>query len=332
VPQPSSRPEPRVSIGMPVYNGDVFLRDALDSILSQTFADFELIISDNGSTDGTQAICEAYAARDGRVRYYREEVNRGAAWNYNRVVELARGEYFKWAAHDDLLAPTLLERCVQGLESDRSAVLCFTDDQDVDIDGKADDRFRRQSHVPASWRGCSPVLSDRVRNLTRMDYDCEEVFGLIRLEILRRTRMIQSYTDSDRTLLVELGLYGPFRMIPERLFLHRHHPGSSVRANPISGGWHERVGWFDPSLSDKVLFSEWRQLGEILQAIRRAPLTMAVRVKAVAWVAARYRHRFKGLAKELTRGLSRMLLRNPRPNRESVPGNPRTTRELTKAR
>jgi len=316
---------------MPVYNGEVFLREALDSVLAQTFADFELIISDNCSTDATQAICEAYRSRDGRIRYYREEVNRGAAWNYNRLVELARGKYFKWAAHDDLLAPTFLERCVDGLESDPSAVLCFTDDQDVDIDGNPDDRFRRQSHVSASWRGCSPVLADRVRNLTRMDYDCEEVFGLIRLETLRRTRMIQSYTDSDRTLLVELGLYGHFRMIPERLFLHRHHPGSSVRANPISGGWHERVGWFDPSLSDKVLFSEWRQLGEILQAIRRAPLTMAVRVKAVAWVAARYRRRIKGLTKELTRGLSRMLLRNPRPRQESVPGESRARRELTKA-
>jgi glycosyltransferase involved in cell wall biosynthesis len=329
VPDSSS---PRVTIGMPVYNGERFLGEALDSILAQSFADFELVISDNGSSDGTQAMCETYAARDGRIRYYREDVNRGAAWNYNRLVELARGEYFKWAAHDDLLAPTFLERCVEGLDRNPAAVLCFPDDQDVDIEGRPDDRYRRQSHVPASWRGCSPRLSDRVRNLTRMDYDCEEVFGLIRLETLRRTRLIQSYTDSDRTLLVELGLYGPFQMIPERLFLHRHHPGSSVRANPIAGGWHERVGWFDPTLSDKVLFSEWRQLGELLRALWRAPVTLPDRAKGAVWIAARYRYRAKGLAKELTRGLTRILLPVSSRRRTAEAPAPRTGGELPKPR
>src|SRR5688572_10868700 len=96
---------PRVSIGLPVYNGENYLAEAIDSILAQTFEDFELIISDNASTDRTQEICEAYAAKDGRIRYYRSEVNKGSAWNFNRVFELARGEYFKWAAHDDYIAP-----------------------------------------------------------------------------------------------------------------------------------------------------------------------------------------------------------------------------------
>jgi len=316
-----------VTIGMPVYNGEQFLREALDSILAQSFPAFEVIISDNGSTDRTRSMCEDYAARDARIRYYREEVNRGAAWNYNRLVELARGEYFKWAAHDDLLAPTYLERCVDGLDHHPLAVLCFPDDQDINASGQPDDQYRRQSHVPASWRGCSTRVIDRVRNLTRMDYDCEEVFGLIRLATLRKTRLIQSYTDSDRTLLVELSLYGPFHMIPERLFLHRHHPGSSVRANPIAGGWHERVGWFDPGLSEKVLFSEWRQLGELLRAVGRAPLGASDRVRSFAWVLARYRHRVKGLARELTRGLARMVSSQPK-RRTSARTASQPTREL----
>lgn len=90
-----NRKQPQVSIGMPVYNGEQFLKDALDSILAQTFDNFELIISDNTSTDNTQEICKAYSAKDQRICYYRNEKNLGAAWNFNRVFELARGEYFK---------------------------------------------------------------------------------------------------------------------------------------------------------------------------------------------------------------------------------------------
>src|SRR3954471_8256298 len=103
---------PLLSIGLSVYNGEPFIREALDSLLSQTFRDFELIVSDNASTDGTSEICEAYAARDSRVRYYRNEKNMGAGWNTRRVFSLARGQYFKWAACDDICAPEFLERCI----------------------------------------------------------------------------------------------------------------------------------------------------------------------------------------------------------------------------
>ena len=127
---------PRVSIGMPVYNGAAFLRESLDSLLSQTYEDFELVISDNGSTDGTQNICRAYATEDVRIRYYREEENRGAAWNYNRVFELARGEYFKWAAHDDVHAPTFLERCVEVVDNNPDVLWCFSRHTHVDCYGR----------------------------------------------------------------------------------------------------------------------------------------------------------------------------------------------------
>ncbi|WP_081588053.1 glycosyltransferase family 2 protein [Gloeocapsa sp. PCC 7428] len=93
---------PRISIGMPVYNGEPYLKDAINSILNQTFEDFELIISDNGSTDRTEEICRTIASQDQRVRYYRNEQNLGAGWNFNRVVDLATGEYFRWACHDDI--------------------------------------------------------------------------------------------------------------------------------------------------------------------------------------------------------------------------------------
>jgi glycosyltransferase involved in cell wall biosynthesis len=93
---------PTVSIGMPVYNGERFIREALDSILEQTFTDFELIISDNASTDGTDAICCDYATRDSRIRYLRQNENKGALFNFEFVLNEARGSFFKWAAVDDL--------------------------------------------------------------------------------------------------------------------------------------------------------------------------------------------------------------------------------------
>ena len=105
--------KPRVSIGLPIYNGENLVIETLDSFLSQTFSDFEVIISDNGSIDRTQQICEDYAAKDGRIKYYRNLKNLGVAPNLNRVFELSSGEYFKWADHDDLLAPDFLLRCVE---------------------------------------------------------------------------------------------------------------------------------------------------------------------------------------------------------------------------
>src|SRR5436190_12174806 len=94
--------DPIVSIGLPVFNGERYLRQALDSLLGQDFQDFELIISDNASTDRTAEICRAYVAKDRRIRYYRNESNIGSAPNYRRVFELARGEFFKWCSHDDV--------------------------------------------------------------------------------------------------------------------------------------------------------------------------------------------------------------------------------------
>ncbi len=113
---------PAVSIGMPVYNGAGFIRDALDSLLAQTFTDFELIISDNASTDDTQAICAAYAARDPRIRYIRQPRNQGGVPNFLYVLQQARGDYFMWAAHDDIWAPDWLDVLIAGLGPEDFAV------------------------------------------------------------------------------------------------------------------------------------------------------------------------------------------------------------------
>src|SRR5262245_12741967 len=127
--------QPRVTIGMPVYNGQAYLAHAIESVLGQSFSDLELIISDNGSTDETRAIAEEYAARDDRVRYLRSDTNRGAAWNYRRAFDVARGEYFRWAPADDWFAPDSVAVCVAALDANSDAVLCYPKTSLVDANG-----------------------------------------------------------------------------------------------------------------------------------------------------------------------------------------------------
>lgn len=173
-----------VTVGMPVYNGDRFLRAALESILAQTHEDFALFISDNGSTDDTQEICRHFASRDERISYERHEQNLGAAWNYNRVFLVSGGAYFKWAAADDLLAPTCLERCVETLSNaPDSVVIVYPKTRIVDASGMVvgdwDDELDVRSTRP-SWR-----FNRVVRNFVLGN----PVFGLARRDALERTQL-----------------------------------------------------------------------------------------------------------------------------------------------
>ena len=122
---------PKVSIGMPVYNGEPFIREALDSLLVQTFTDFELIISDNASTDKTEQICREYAAKDKRIRYIRQEINRGAAANFQYVLDEAVGEYFMWAAADDLWDSEFILKLIPLVERE-NIVLAFSGWVEID--------------------------------------------------------------------------------------------------------------------------------------------------------------------------------------------------------
>ena len=131
----ASGQRPRISVGLPVYNGQNFLAAAIESVLAQTYRDFLLVISDNASTDATQRICEEFASRDPRVDYHRAQTNRGIVWNFNEVFRLSRTEYFMWFAHDDALAPQYLERCLEVLDRDPSVVSCFSSCRDIDGTG-----------------------------------------------------------------------------------------------------------------------------------------------------------------------------------------------------
>jgi glycosyltransferase involved in cell wall biosynthesis len=255
---------PRVSVGLPVHNGEDYLEQTLDSLLGQTFGDFELIISDNASTDRTEQICRKYAAKDKRIRYLRNETNIGAAENFNRLFLLSRGEYFKWAAADDVCLPEFLARCVAALDRESGAVLAFTTVIQIDEYGK------HLGTVPPVQEAASADPHVRFRRLMRYDHLCEQVFGLIRSSVLRQTNLIEKYTDSDRVLLSHLALFGHFALIPEPLFLNRLHPKSSTRAYPDG---RSRMMWFDPSFEGRKVFPFWTEFNGFCRAINQSPLS-----------------------------------------------------------
>jgi glycosyltransferase involved in cell wall biosynthesis len=298
-----SEHHPTVSIGLPVYNGTRYLEAAAESILGQTFTDLELIIYDNGSTDGTDEICTRIARRDQRVRLYRSDSNRGASWSYNSVFEKSTGRYFKWAAHDDWLAPEFIAACLKALERDSSVVLCHTGVIDIDEEGR---EIRRKT---TTREGDVPEAIARFRSFMQLEYNCEEVFGLIRSAVLAETALIAPYPDSDRVLLSELGLRGRLMEVPEPLLYHRIHSEGSVRVFP---GRHSRFAWFDPESGRGWVFPHWREVREFGISIRRSGVERRTRWSCYAalfrW-ALLYRKRLAGDLEWAARRLARMVVR-----------------------
>lgn len=252
--------KPIVSIGLPVYNGEKFIVETIESLLAQSFEDFELIIADNASTDATPDICKSFAARDPRIRYVSAEKNRGAAWNYNRAFELSTGHYFKWAADDDIHAPTFLEQCVSVLDSQSDVVLCFARTVFIGEDGE----FLREYKYPIDVSTASQ--RELFRQFIAGGHIVHEVFGLVRSDVLRTTQLIRGFVGSDVTLLGELALRGRFFQIPDVLFFHREHSGRSAMKSAF-----EYTHWFDTSFSGKRVFSRWRRFAESVRSIWRAP-------------------------------------------------------------
>ncbi len=263
----------RVTIALPVYNGENFIERAVDAILGQTYEDFELLISDNGSIDRTRDICLRYAAQDSRIRYMRAEVNRGAGWNYENARAHARGtDYFKWAAHDDIIAPTFLERCVAALDATPEAVVAFSGVAAIDADGELIRLKKRQ--VEAT--GHRP--SDRFRSVIGTTADPEAVFGLMRVSALRQTRGQGDYVASDRVLLAELAVQGTFYEVPEVLLFNRDHPSRSVR---ITGGdFRKLTAWFAPSRPEQFM-PNWRLWREFGHVARYAPISCSERMRCM---------------------------------------------------
>ncbi len=266
--------KPLVSIGMPAYNDEKYLPRALESLLAQDFSDFELIISDDASTDASPDICMDYASRDTRIRYYRNYANLGGIKNYNRVFNLSQGEYFMWAAPDDWWHPSCISHCLEVLRSDSSVVLAYP--QTV----KTDDYGNQYGIMHAPWdtRGYPPVfrfyasiMGFAVGNM---------IHGLIRADALRKTRLHRNTLRGDMILLSELSLLGAFTHIPEPLFYKR-----IIREGETRQIRYRRWVDLDPkNRGHRVYFPFWKTFGGYLSVAWHAHLNLRQRLILVAGV------------------------------------------------
>jgi glycosyltransferase involved in cell wall biosynthesis len=288
---------PEVSIGMPVFNGERFLKEAIDSLLQQTFSDFELIISDNASTDATEQICREYVLSDARVRYIRQTRNTGAMHNWNFLVGEARGHFFKWASCNDRCELTMLEKCVEVLRKEQNAVLCYGRTWFMDDDG-------------ASLGACEddPEIMD-LRPSRRLERVRDElhfnnaVCGLIRLGPLRSTRLSPPYPAGDMVLMTEIALRGGYRLLPDVLLFRRR--GTKSASNFLSK--RELATFLNPA-GNPLLMEAWRRHADYLLSVLRAPIDPREKIVAFLYTLRRtYWHRG-----ELWRDLRDLLIRSRR--------------------
>lgn len=274
--------DPQVTIGMPLYQAERYLREAVDSALSQSFEALTVLLCDNASTDGTQSICEEYAAHDRRVRFVPSPINRGAAWNFNRSFELCETPYFMWLAHDDRLRPTLLEKATSVLDQDQSVALCYGKTEFIDADGKSLGPYDDGLHL--NQTDPSARLRAHLRRYQGPSY-CNPVYGLYRTRALARTPVMGAYPSSDIVLLGATALNGRILEIPEILFERREHPKRSVKAHP---SMQERAEWFAPGSGELPQYPTWRFFKEYVRSIELAPLDPQQRLRCFRTLLAAY--------------------------------------------
>ena len=270
--------KPRVSIGMPVFNGEKYLRQSIESILHQTYQDFELIISDNASTDHTQSICMEYVNQDNRVRYYRNKENLGGPRNYNRVFELSSGEYFKWAAYDDVLSSEFLRTCVSILDKDFSIVGCCCKTGRIDQDGN----FLGYYNNGLLKNIASAKPHERFRDLIGLYYTTTPFHGVYRKSLFAKSQLHGSYIGADRNLVAELSLMGRIYEIPKCLFFWREHPDSYTSIFYGSNRMHtldslrEEAAWW--SKEGGTYFPHWKNCFEYFKSVNRVSLKLSERI------------------------------------------------------
>jgi len=218
--------QPAVSLGLPVYNGERYLSSALAALLNQEFEDFELIICDNASTDRTEEICLSYASKDSRIRYFRNATNIGLAANHNRTFELSQGALFKWVAHDDDFPRAMLRRMVDVFaNAPRSVSLVYSRCEYIDELGNVQEVDSDGVDKEDPWP------HRRLAHFLRHVHMYNSVYGMIRADVLRRTRLHGLFPMSDHVLLAELAMLGTFLEITEPLLRIRRHPGRTFTAN-----------------------------------------------------------------------------------------------------
>ena len=276
---------PTISIGLPVYNGERFISQAIECMLDQTFDDLELVICDNASTDRTAEICKEYQARDSRVRYFLNEENIGAAPNYNRTFQHSRGRFFTWNAADDLYAPEYLERLLGVLNDHPDVIVAHTRVRIVDEDGTdlqvgpggvgfVDAKGNRVMSMGPQHLVEGERASDRFAEaLHKIDW-CFPVFGLVRSEFLKGTQLQRSYYGADKVLLAELSLRGRFKQIDDTLYFKRIHEDMSFYKSV-----KEKRDWIDPNVKHRL--PQMYMVRDYLLAVAKSDLSASERARCL---------------------------------------------------
>lgn len=281
---------PKVSIAVPAYNCERYLAQSLESLLGQTFGDFELIISDNASTDGTEAICRRYEALDQRVRYVRRTQNIGGPSNFRHVFSLCSGRYHKWSTADDYWHPAFLAEAVAVLDGKPDVVLCYPKTRKIDMCGNAIADYDDRLHL----------IDDSPRVRFRQLYErvglCNAHLGLIRREAMLTTRLIAGHRASDVDFLAEMALRGKFWLLPDIRFFRRFHVDSSSWAREDSE--HQRK-YYNPLSKTDTGMHTWRRLLFQLGLVWRSPAGMADKIALSSDVARWARHSRHELSQEL---------------------------------
>jgi glycosyltransferase involved in cell wall biosynthesis len=292
---------PKISIGIPVYNAADHLAQTLDSVLMQSFADLEIVISDNASSDATPEIARSYSDRDARVRYEANDVNIGIAGNFNRAYRLSRGEYFKWQAHDDLLEPQFLMRCAEILDADASTVAVGTRVRLIEEDGspiafnEAKGRFITSygEEIPPSPSVDRLASADRFERFRSVLFDVagpvhtQFVFALFRSDALGRTRLVEPYIGGEKVMLGRLSLMGRLREVPGELFLRRYHPSHAGRNDERTWRGFVRMSRSIEPEQRLVLAPLARQIAGYVRAILDADLSGSERLRCAGLLASK---------------------------------------------
>ncbi|MCP3801108.1 glycosyltransferase [Allokutzneria sp. A3M-2-11 16] len=263
-----------VAVALPVYNGEPYIHVALESLLGQTGVDFEVHIADNCSTDGTEELCRDLAQRDPRVVYHRRSRNVGVTANHNMLVNEVNSPYFTWFAADDAYAPDRLSKLYTALQDRPDAVLAFNTTAHINGSGE------RIGHWVKPRRTDDPDPSVRLRNLLciegRAFYDTAPLmYGLIRRDVLCQTRLLPPIKNSDRVLIAELALHGPFVEIAEDLLLHRKHEEQLSKRTSQSEWYRTEFG------RQSIILPNVEEAGWYFRTVARSPLTLADRGRAM---------------------------------------------------
>lgn len=266
---------PLISIGIPTYNAAINIGSTLEGLLAQSFGDFELIVSDNASTDATRDVVEEYSRRDSRIRYEQQPVNIGANPNYSHVVRCARGDFFKWSSSSDWCAPTFLERCLDELLAHDDAVLVaprtclFQDNPSTSQDYAFDIEVLDDTPSARLARLYSTLSLNNAMN------------GVIRMSALRRTRLVEPYRSADMVLMGHLALLGKFRLLHERLFYRRMEAATATALQDPAAVWRHHY----PQPSARTLLQgSKRQVGWARAALS-APMPIGERLRSLTYVA-----------------------------------------------